>query len=104
MWGQFPVCPALGYALGSIPTGLIVGRVARGIDIRQYGSGETGATNGLRTGGARWGAVALVGDLAKGAVPVVIARLLSDDPYVQAVAGLGAAFGHDWPLLARFPG
>jgi len=104
MWWPFLACTAIGYLLGSVPTGLIVGRVARGIDIRQYGSGKTGATNVLRTVGARWGAVALLGDLAKGAVPVVIARVLSDEPYVQTVAGLGAAFGHDWPLFAGFQG
>lgn len=104
MWWAFPACAAVGYVLGSVPTGLIVGRVARGIDIRQYGSRRTGATNVLRTVGARWGAVALIGDLAKGAVPVVIARVLSDEPYVQTVAGLAAAVGHDWPAFAGFQG
>lgn len=95
---------AVGYALGSIPTGLLVGRFARGIDIREYGSGTTGFTNVLRTAGLRWGAVALLGDLAKGVIPVVIARLLSDEPYVQAVAGLTAVAGHDWPVFAGFRG
>jgi len=104
MWWQFLACAATGYLLGSIPIGLIVGRVARGIDIRQHGSGKTGFTNVLRTVGARWGIVALLGDVAKGAVPVVVARLLADDPYVQTVAGLSAAFGHDWPLFAGFQG
>jgi glycerol-3-phosphate acyltransferase PlsY len=104
MWWEFLVCALLGYGLGSIPIGLIVGRVARGIDIRQYGSGKTGFTNVLRTVGTRWGIVALAGDLAKGAVPVVVARLLADDPYVQTVAGLGAAVGHDWPVFAGFQG
>src|SRR3990170_4713236 len=104
MWWAFVACAAIGYGLGSIPTGLIVGRVARGVDIRRDGSGKTGVTNVVRTVGARWGAVALVGDLAKGVVPVVIARVLSDEPYVQTVAGLAAAVGHDWPALAGFQG
>jgi glycerol-3-phosphate acyltransferase PlsY len=104
VWWPFLVCAVIGYLLGSVPVGLIVGRVARGIDIRQYGSGKTGFTNVLRTVGARWGVVALAGDLAKGAVPVVIARVLSDEPYVQTVAGLAAAGGHDWPLFAGFQG
>lgn len=104
MWWAFFACAAIGYVLGSVPTGLIVGRVARGIDIRQYGSGRTGFTNVLRTVGARWGLLALVGDLAKGAVPVVIARVVSDEPYVQTVAGLAAAVGHDWPVFAGFQG
>jgi len=104
MWWAFLACAAIGYLLGSAPFGLLVGYAARGIDIRQYGSGRTGFTNVLRTVGARWGVVVLVADLAKGAVPVVIARVLSDEPYVQTVAGLAAAVGHDWPLFAGFRG
>lgn len=104
MWWPFLACAAIGYLLGSIPTGLLVGRFARGIDVREYGSGKTGFTNVVRTAGLRWGAVALVGDLAKGAIPVVIARLLSDEPYVQTVAGLAAVGGHDWPIFAGFRG
>ena len=104
MWWEFLVCAAIGYVLGSIPVGLIVGRVARGIDIREYGSGRTGFTNVLRTVGARWGIIALIGDLAKGVLPVVIARFVSDEPYVQTVAGLAAAIGHDWPVFAGFQG
>lgn len=104
MWWEFVVCAAVGYGLGSVPVGLIVGRVARGIDIRQYGSGKIGFTNVLRTVGAGWGVVALVGDLAKGALPVVIALLISDEPYVRMTAGLAAAIGHDWPVFAGFQG
>lgn len=104
MWWQFLAGGAIGYLLGSIPAGLWVGRFARGIDVREYGSGRTGFTNVLRTVGPRWGVVVLVADLAKGAVPVVIARMLSDEPYVYAVAGLAAAVGHDWPLFAGFRG
>lgn len=104
MWWEFPAGAALGYLLGSIPMGLIVGRLARGIDIREFGSGKTGFTNVVRTVGARWGIVALAGDLAKGAAPVVIALVISDEPYVAAVTGLGAAIGHDWPVFAGFHG
>jgi glycerol-3-phosphate acyltransferase PlsY len=104
MWWEFPVYALIGYVVGSIPVGLIVGRVVRGIDIRDYGSGKTGFTNVVRTVGARWGVVALVGDLAKGVGPVLAARLLSDEPYVQTAAGLAAAIGHDWPVFAGFDG
>ena len=104
MWWAFLAGAAIGYVLGSIPTGLLVGRFARGIDVRDYGSGKTGFTNVVRTVGTRWGAVALAGDLAKGAAPIVIARLLSDEPYVQTVAGLAVAVGHDWPIFASFRG
>ena len=104
MWWAFLACAVIGYLLGSIPSGLLAGRFARGIDIREYGSGRTGFTNVLRTVGPRWGVVVLVADLAKGVAPVIIARIVSDEPYVQAVAGLAAAIGHDWPVFARFEG
>ncbi len=104
MWWALLACGVIGYLLGSIPFGLLAGRFARGIDIREYGSGKTGFTNVLRTVGARWGIVVLIADLAKGVVPVVIARLVSDEPSVLAVAGMAAAVGHDWPVFARFEG
>ncbi len=104
MWWQFLAAAAIGYLLGSIPSGLLAGRLARGIDVREFGSGKTGFTNVLRTVGPRWGVVVLVADLAKGAIPVVIARVLTDEPYVQTVAGLAAAIGHDWPIFAGFSG
>ena len=104
MWWQLLVCAGIGYLLGSVPVGLIVGRVARGIDIRDFGSGRTGFTNVVRTVGARWGVVALAGDLAKGAGPVLIAFVVSDEPYVHAAAGLAVAIGHDWPIFAGFRG
>ena len=104
MWWEFAVAIVAGYALGSIPVGLIVGRIAKGIDIREFGSGKTGVTNVLRTVGVRWAVVALAGDLAKGVAPVLIARAISDEPSAQAVAGLAAAIGHDWPVFAGFQG
>ena len=104
MWWEFVVCIAIGYLVGSIPVGLLVGRFASGIDIREFGSGKTGFTNVVRTVGTRWGIVALIGDLAKGAAPVVIARIISDDPYVVMAAGLATAIGHDFPVFAGFKG
>ncbi len=104
MWWHFLVCIAIGYFVGSLPVGLLIGRFVRGIDIREFGSGKTGFTNVVRTVGARWGGVALIGDLAKGAAPVVIARIISDDPCVAMAAGLATAIGHDWPVFAGFKG
>ncbi len=104
MWWEFLVCIAIGYLLGSIPVGLLVGRLAKGIDIRQFGSGKTGFTNVVRTVGARWGVLALIGDLAKGAAAVVIALIISDEPVVVMAAGMAAAIGHDWPVFAGFQG
>jgi|DewCreStandDraft_2_1066082.scaffolds.fasta_scaffold00027_208 glycerol-3-phosphate acyltransferase PlsY len=93
-----------GYLLGSLPTGLLVGRVLKGVDIRDYGSGKTGVTNTLRTLG--WGpaVVVLVCDILKGVAPVLLAKYLTDSAWVPVAAGLGAITGHDWPLYAGFRG
>lgn len=104
MWWYFPLCIVIGYLVGSIPVGLLIGRFVRGIDIRDFGSGKTGFTNVVRAVGARWGVVALIGDLIKGAAPVVVARIISDDPFVAMAAGLATAIGHDWPVFAGFKG
>jgi glycerol-3-phosphate acyltransferase PlsY len=104
MWWAFLVIALIGYLLGSVPTGIIAGRLARGIDIRDYGSGKMGFTNALRTIGLRASLPVLVVDVAKGALAVVIARLLSGDAYVQVVGGLAAVVGHDWPVFAGFRG
>lgn len=93
-----------GYLLGSIPVGVIVGRVYRRVDIRDYGSGGTGSTNTLRTFGPGAAAIVLFFDVMKGVLPVVAARILTDDPYVWVVAGVAAVLGHDFPLYAGFRG
>ena len=94
----------LGYVLGSVPTGLIVGRVYRRVDIRDYGSGKTGVTNTLRMFGLGAAALVFVADVAKGAVPVLVGRFVFDDPWAAAAGGLAAVAGHSWPLFARFRG
>jgi glycerol-3-phosphate acyltransferase PlsY len=104
MWWAFLVMAPVGYLMGSVPMGLVAGRLVRGIDIREYGSGKTGFTNALRTIGLRASVLVLLGDAVKGALPVLIARLLSDNSYVQTVAGLAAVVGHDWPVFAGFRG
>jgi glycerol-3-phosphate acyltransferase PlsY len=73
-------------------------------DIRAHGSGKTGFTNALRTLGLRWALLVIVGDLAKGALPVLVGRFLFDEPWAAALGGLGAVVGHTWPLFAGFRG
>jgi glycerol-3-phosphate acyltransferase PlsY len=98
----------IGYLLGSIPTGQIVGALAGGVDLRRYGSGKTGATNVLRTLG--WGAALAVaaGDLAKGSAAVLLARWLVRDPNAQplaeVVAGFAAVIGHNWSIFIQLRG
>jgi acyl phosphate:glycerol-3-phosphate acyltransferase len=98
----------LGYLLGAIPFGLIVGRVTRGIDLREYGSHRTGATNALRTLGLRAAALVFLLDVGKGVAAVLLARLLfAEDPLVEwaaASAGFAAIVGHNWSVFIRFTG
>lgn len=92
------------YLLGSVPTGLLVGRLWGGVDIREFGSGKTGFTNALRTVGPLPAAIVVGGDVAKGALPVLLARIVFDDPWAAALGGLAAVIGHSRPLFAGFRG
>jgi glycerol-3-phosphate acyltransferase PlsY len=98
----------LGYLLGAIPFGLIVGRITRGIDLRDYGSHRTGATNALRTLGLRAAALVFLLDVGKGVAAVLRARLLAADaPLVEGAApaaGFAAIVGHNWSVFIRFTG
>lgn len=94
----------IGYALGGIPFGVIVGRLAGVGDVRQYGSGKIGFTNSLRTMGAKWAMLVVVGDVTKGACAVLIGRFIFDEPAAGAVAGAAAVLGHIYPALAGFRG
>src|ERR1022692_931469 len=93
-----------GYLIGSVPFGLIVGKAVGGLDVRDFGSGNMGTANVLRTVGARAGAITFALDVAKGAGAVAIARRCGADPAAQAAAGLAACVGHSWPVFARFRG
>lgn len=93
-----------GYLLGSVQAGLLVGRLARGVDVREYGSGKTGFTNTLRTLGLGAALVVVAFDIAKGALPVLAGRALAADPWVATLGAVGAVAGHTWPLFAGFRG
>jgi glycerol-3-phosphate acyltransferase PlsY len=95
---------AAGYLIGSVPFGLIVGRAVGGLDVRDFGSGNMGTANVLRTVGARAGAITFALDVAKGAAAIGLARRCGADPAAQAAAGLAACVGHSWPVFARFRG
>jgi glycerol-3-phosphate acyltransferase PlsY len=92
----------LAYLLGSIPFGLLAGRL-RGIDIRTVGSRNTGATNVFRTLGRGPGVAVMAADILKGLVAVLVARWLTDDPW-PVVAGVLAVLGHVFPVWLRFRG
>lgn len=95
---------ALGYVLGSIPFGLVVGYIWLRRDIRDSGSGKTGTTNVLRTAGKTAAAVVMIGDISKGAAPALIGRFVFDDPGVAAAGAAAGIVGHVWPVFAGFRG
>ena len=95
---------AIGYLLGSLPFGLIAGRVFKGVDIRDHGSGMTGMTNVLRTVGKPAAVLVLLLDMGKGVLAVVLARVFLDSPGVEAAAALAAIVGHNWPVFIGFKG
>jgi glycerol-3-phosphate acyltransferase PlsY len=91
------------YLIGSIPCGLVVGKL-KGVDIREYGSGNIGTTNVLRTLGAKYGAIVLVADVLKGVIAVLLARYIIGTPIGEMGAGFAAVAGHDWSLFLKFRG
>ncbi|MEZ4554581.1 MAG: glycerol-3-phosphate 1-O-acyltransferase PlsY [Dehalococcoidia bacterium] len=98
------VVVVVGYLLGSMQAGLVVGRLARGVDIREYGSGKTGFTNTLRTVGLGGALVVVALDILKGAAPVLVGQFVFDDPLAAALGGVAAVAGHTWPVFAGFRG
>lgn len=94
----------LGYGLGSIPTGMLIARWQKGVDIRQVGSGNIGMTNVLRAVGKGAAALTLVGDLLKGLIPTLLALLWLTSPWAIGLVGLAAIVGHMYPLFASFHG
>ncbi len=108
----------IGYLLGSIPFGLLIGKRSARIDIRQIGSGKTGATNVLRVAGKKAAAMVVIADASKAALAVVFARFIISTDYLaganvnlwwvgrsaQVLAALAALFGHTWPVFVKFKG
>jgi glycerol-3-phosphate acyltransferase PlsY len=94
-----------GYLSGSVPFGVLVTRLARGVDVRGAGSGNIGATNVARVAGKKLGALVLVLDALKGAFPVVLAMtLVPEAPRLHAAVGLAAFLGHVFPVWLKLRG
>ena len=91
------------YLVGSIPTGVLLGRVA-GVDVRKQGSGNIGATNVARTAGRTLGIFTLIGDALKGLAPVLICRALELDEAIVAAAAVAALCGHVFSVFLGFRG
>jgi glycerol-3-phosphate acyltransferase PlsY len=113
---KFVAVVIIGYLLGSIPFGVLIAKRAIKGDVRQYGSGKTGATNVLRTVGKKAGVTVAVCDVLKGVLAVVLAGLIFGHEYMvvghfalgtlmaQVMAALAAMAGHNWPVFLKFRG
>lgn len=93
----------LGYLLGSIPSGLIVGKVFYGIDIREHGSGNLGGTNTFRTLGKKAGISVTLADILKGTAAALLPFFFSSD-LNGLIPGVAAVIGHMFPIFAGFKG
>lgn len=105
VFSKFLLVMILSYLLGSVSFGIIVTRITKGVDIRDFGSGNTGFTNVLRVVGKGPAAIVLVGDALKGSLGVVLGYYLGEVSYSYAVlGGLATMVGHTYPLYFRFKG
>ena len=94
----------ISYLLGSIPTGFLIGKYLKNIDLRLIGSGSTGATNVLRNVG-KWPALfVFIIDVGKGLISVKIAQYYADQSLIEVLAGISAISGHIWPIWLKGKG
>ncbi len=103
----------LSYFLGSIPSGLIIGKVFKKVDIRQHGSKNTGATNAIRVLGFKYGIFAFIFDVLKGAFVIALVFWIGDqslfivsqfDINISSIYGMAAVIGHVFPIYIHFKG
>jgi len=93
------------YLLGSIPFGYIVGKLFKKVDIREFGSGNIGATNVFRILGPSLASLVLIGDIGKGIFSIYLVQYLNiDNLLIITIAGLAVICGHDWSLFLGFKG
>ncbi len=94
----------LSYLVGSIPVGLFIAKSKQGIDLREVGSGNIGATNVARTCGLKYGIVTFILDMLKGVVPVVIAFKISQSPFFISMTALAVILGHMYSVFLNMKG
>ncbi|MCK9217248.1 MAG: glycerol-3-phosphate 1-O-acyltransferase PlsY [Firmicutes bacterium] len=93
----------LAYFLGNFSTSYFIAKLFAGIDIRNHGSGNVGATNTLRVLGKKAGIIVLLGDILKGVIAVILGKIIAGEDG-QIFAGLFVVIGHNWPILLGFKG
>ena len=101
---QYTAVVVLSYLVGSLSWGYMLLRWRLGMDVREYGSGRTGMSNVLRTGGGKAAAVVLALDIGKGVVVVILAREMVGTHVAEVVGALVALVGHNWPIFLGFRG
>lgn len=94
----------LAYIMGSIPTGVLIGKKIKGIDIREHGSKNTGATNAYRVLGTKLGVIVLVADILKGSIPVLLAKLAGIEVRMLLLLGILTIIGHTFSFMLKFKG
>ncbi|MGM0750855.1 MAG: glycerol-3-phosphate 1-O-acyltransferase PlsY [Bacillota bacterium] len=99
----FALILVLAYLLGSIPSGLLIGKTFYGKDIREHGSGNLGGTNTFRTLGVKAGMIVTIMDILKGTVATLLPLLFESDVHML-LAGVFAVIGHMYPVFANFRG
>ncbi|WP_226674677.1 glycerol-3-phosphate 1-O-acyltransferase PlsY [Rossellomorea aquimaris] len=99
----FALILVLSYLLGSIPSGLLIGKTFYGKDIREHGSGNLGGTNTFRTLGVKAGMIVTIMDILKGTVATLLPLMLASDVHML-LAGVFAVIGHMYPVFANFRG
>ena len=102
LFGLSSLC--IGYLLGSLPTGYLAGKWLSNIDLREIGSGSTGATNVLRHVGKKAALIVFLIDVGKGMAPVLIAKELNLEDLWQVGAGIFSLTGHIWPIWLKWKG
>ena len=101
---QYAAILGLSYLLGSVPWGYMLLLWRRGVDISEYGSGRTGMSNVLRTGGGKVAGLVLGLDVGKGVLTVILARTIIGTSEAEVAAGLLVLIGHNWPVFLKFRG
>lgn len=101
---KYLIVLVISYLLGSIPFGLLIGKLWSKLDVREHGSGNIGMTNVLRTAGYIPALLTLIGDAGKGVVAVLLARHFLGDSSFSLLAGTLTVIGHNWSLFIGFKG
>ncbi len=101
---EFALLILVAYLLGSVPAAYLAAKWSRGIDLRQYGSGNVGASNLLKFTSKKVAIPVIIFDVGKGMVMVWAAQLVGLGTAQQVTVGLAAIVGHNWPVFLRFSG